>query len=132
MIFAPSLAEKVLTGEKTVTRRRLTHRGGRPIGYKAGGVYAVQTGRGKPHLGHIEVLGVDCQPLGVMRPEDAGPEGFASLDLFRRYWRVLHKGLNLDEPVAVITFKLGPWCPDCAKVKQLQAELGEILAAARA
>lgn len=30
MIFRPELAKKVLRGEKTVTRRRLVHRDGRP------------------------------------------------------------------------------------------------------
>ena len=45
MIFSPMLARKVVTGKKTVTRRRLTHRGGRPIRYKPNHPYAVQPGR---------------------------------------------------------------------------------------
>jgi len=114
MIFSPELAAKVLSGEKTVTRRRLAHRDGRPIRYKVGGVYAVQPGRGKPHLGHIRVNTIDTEELQEMTEEESQREGFASLSAFVDYWVALHHIWNPIEMVARIWFERAPSCERCA------------------
>ena len=122
MIFGPDLIPKVLDGSKTVTRRRSHHRDDRPLRYLAGGVYAVQPGRGKPHVGHIEVLSVSVEELGLItqfhyasqRRAEAQEEGFKSLPEFVRYWIKLHGGFNPHELVARIAFRRAPDCPKCA------------------
>jgi len=116
MIFGPDLIPKVLDGRKTVTRRRSQHRDGRPLRYLAGGVYAVQPGRGQPHVGHIEVGSVSIEPLVAMTEEEARSEGFRSLTVFMAYWMMLHRGWNPDEPVVRIAFRRAPDCARCAEV----------------
>lgn len=108
MIFAPSLAQRILDGQKTVTRRRLTHRGGREIRYKVGGVYAIQPGRGKRHIGHLRVLDVFAEPLTWVDESEASLEGFESSETFKRYWAVLHGKYDPGEIVARISFELWP------------------------
>lgn len=115
MIFAPVLAQRILDGKKTVTRRRLTHRGGRELRYKVGGVYAIQPGRGKRHIGHIRVTQVSAEPLGMLDDHGEGwnagevlAEGFASLEAFQRYWAVLHGEYDPEELVARISFEVWP------------------------
>lgn len=114
MIFAPSLAQRILDGQKTVTRRRLKHRGGREIRYKIGGVYAIQPGRGKRHIGHIQVRDVIAEPLAFLDEVDAVREGFRSAEEFYRYWAVLHRKVDRDEIVARIVFELVPGNGCCA------------------
>ena len=113
MIFGPNLVGKVLDGTKTVTRRRLTHRDGRDIRYRVGHTYAVQPGRGKPHVGHIRVLSVLAEPLCRMTDWDLRNEGFESRFEFESYWQRLHGSYDPDEPVAVIRFELADRCPKC-------------------
>lgn len=108
MIFAPSLAQRILEGNKTVTRRRLTHRGGRELRYKAGGVYAIQPGRGKRHIGHLRVLDVIAEPLAWVDEREARMEGFESPEAFQRYWAVLHGEYDPEELVARISFEVWP------------------------
>lgn len=117
MIFSPQLAAKVLSGEKTVTRRRLTHRDGRPIRYKVNGLYAVQAGRGWPHVGHIRVNTVDVEELRDLTREEAQREGFATIGAFMDYWVKLHRIWNPIEEVARIWFERAPPCERCTEVK---------------
>ena len=114
LIFSPELITKVLSGAKTVTRRRSQHRDGRPLRYLAGGVYAAQPGRGKPHVGHIEVLSVRIEPLAFLTEIEAYREGFHTLTEFIGYWRLLHKGFDPGESVARIAFRRAPDCARCA------------------
>ena len=113
VIFGPDLVSKVLAGTKTVTRRRLTHRDGRDIHYHAGKVYAVQPGRGKPHVGHILIEEVGVQPLRMMRLSDFEAEGLHPR-AFIEYWELLHGRYDPDEVVAVIWFAVAPRCSKCA------------------
>jgi hypothetical protein len=118
MIFRPELVDKILAGSKTVTRRRLKHRDGRPIGatpfrYQVGMTYAIQPGRGKAHVGHILVRDVVVEPLKHMTVADCQAEGFKKASAFLDYWESLHGEADLDEPVAVIRFELAPRCDDC-------------------
>lgn len=113
MIFSLQLATKVLEGVKTTTRRRITHRDGRPLRYQAGKSYAVQPGRGKPHVGHIKVWSVEVQPLGALLPSGARDEGFLTVGDFNDYWGRLHGGYDRSEPVAVIKFFVTRRCAKC-------------------
>ena len=126
MIFGPDLIPLVLNGGKTVTRRRSQQyrdHDGRPrLRYEYGHIYAVQPGRGRPHVGHIEVLSVSIEPLGGITEKDARLEGFSAAGdvwattYFMRYWMALHKVWNPDEPVARIAFRRAPDCARCAEV----------------
>lgn len=113
MIFQRDLVELVLTGRKTVTRRRQVHRDGRPLRYKERGVYAVQPGRGKHHVGHLQVLAITAEPLGMISHDDAQREGFAGPEEFIDRWAELHGSFDQDEVVIRIAFARAPDCPDC-------------------
>lgn len=107
MIFGPEMLEKVLSGEKTVTRRRSSS-------YTVGQVLAVQSGRGKKHVAHIKVLGVREERLGrVLKLGEPPREGFASAGDFASYWAWLHGNFNLSEDVTRIEFELAPSCSAC-------------------
>jgi hypothetical protein len=107
MIFGPELIGKVLSGEKTVTRRRSSR-------YQVGKVYAVQPGRGKRHVGHIRVFGVNEEPLlTVTRSGEPRKEGFQSYAHFFGYWRELHGDVDYQEIVTRIAFRLAPSCENC-------------------
>jgi hypothetical protein len=123
VIFSPQLAAKVLDGTKTMTRRRVDHRDGRPLQwYHAGNVYAVQPGRGKPHVGHIRVLMVNVVPLRMVTPLDARCEGFLTISDFMDYWMKLYGSWNPEEVVVVIDFQLTERCPECRSLTAVVAE----------
>lgn len=85
MIFRGDLLAKVLSGEKTVTRR--------PVGgfvYRPNRHYAVQPKRGKVQVARIFVTRTRVEPLGAIDDEDAGREGFADRQAFFRYWEGLY------------------------------------------
>lgn len=110
MIFGPELIGKVLDGRKTVTRRRSSH-------YRVGKVYAVQPGRGKRHVGHIEVESVDIERLMPLTEGEARLEGFANRADFICYWQQLHHYWNPREMVTRIAFRLAPSCADCVELE---------------
>ncbi len=121
MIFRPELAKKVLSGQKTVTRRRLVHRDGKPIRYHAGRQYAVQPGRGQKHVGHLCVVEVAEEFLHEVNTVQANAEGFvgwhdSAVTQFKSYWMSLHGGWNPYEVVAVIRFHALPRRSCCAKL----------------
>ncbi len=116
MIFRPELAAKVLSGEKTVTRRRLVHRDGKPILYRAGNEYAVQPGRGQKHVGHVCVSIVTEEKLCEISLSRAHDEGFDTIMEFMTYWMSLHGGWDPEEVVAVIRFHVLPYRSCCAKL----------------
>lgn len=86
MIFSGELADKVLAGTKTQTRRPLVT--GRPCQYKVGSTYAIQRKRGTFGLGpRIKVLAVTPMAAEEIHPTDAIAEGFASREEFIERWR---------------------------------------------
>ena len=108
MIFGPELIGKVLDGSKTVTRRRSSR-------CQVGKVYAVQPGRGKRHVGHIEIESVQKQSLSLVTyPGEAHREGFRSRGDFVNYWEKLHGSIQYREQVTRIAFRLAPACAECA------------------
>ena len=107
MIFGPELIEKVLLGAKTVPRRRSSR-------YRVGKVYSVQPGRGKKHVGHIEILSANKEPLlTVTRSGEPKKEGFKGYGYFFGYWRELHGSVDYYEIVTRIAFRLAPSCEEC-------------------
>lgn len=89
MIFKPELAQKVMAGEKTVTRRIVSDNSRSPwwrekCGYAEGQVFAVQPGRGVKRIGHALVTNVSRERLGVLDGDEAAAEGFASWGEFQR------------------------------------------------
>ncbi len=115
MIFAPDLAEKILAGEKTQTRRPRMganptgERGGwidDPCRYKVGRSYAVQPGRGKKAVARIRVLRVDPQAMCDMTDADARAEGFDSPAAFASRWLEMYGRGNWLDPVWRITFEV--------------------------
>lgn len=109
MIFGPEMLKKVLSGEKTVTRRRTSY-------YVVGQEYAVQPGRGKRHVAHIRVTGAQDECLGGISYTSAKGEGFENPAAFKVYWTALHGGWNPAEVVTCIVFELASPCPRCVAV----------------
>lgn len=124
MIFSPDLAEKILAGEKTVTRRprRGSNPSGKPFGwvddpcrYKAGKTYAVQPGRGKKAVGHIRILSVKPQLMTDLDDDEARLEGFRNTGEFVAKWLAIYgKGSWLDA-VWRIEFELAASLPSGAQ-----------------
>lgn len=88
MIFHPDLLEKILSGEKTQTRRLVYW--GKPCRYQPGRTYAVQDGRGRPGIARIYVLSVTKVPVGSITKADARAEGFRSPVAFYERWRQMY------------------------------------------
>lgn len=111
MIFRPELAEKVLSGEKTETRRIVKEgETSEACRYVPGRDYAVQPGRRRRAIGRIAITDVRREKLGEITHEGALREGFSTVRAFLDYWRRLHGPASLDpeQEVWVINFELEP------------------------
>ncbi|MGH2878983.1 MAG: ASCH domain-containing protein [Solirubrobacteraceae bacterium] len=88
MIFKRELAEKVMRGEKTVTRRLCSNNPRSPwwrerCAYREGQVFTINPGRGVPRIGEARVTGVRKQRLGDgFCDEEARREGFPTTAAF--------------------------------------------------
>ncbi|MEV4415441.1 ASCH domain-containing protein [Catellatospora sp. NPDC049609] len=87
MNFQPHLAQLVLAGAKTVTRRLASSNPRSPwsidgCGLRVGADYAVCPGRGKHAIGRARVVSVSLMPLGHLDTAEARREGFDSPDAF--------------------------------------------------
>lgn len=112
MIFKPELAEKILRGEKTATRRRMSNNERSPwwgggSHYIVGQVFTINPGRGVKNIGKARVTAVYRQRLFDMGAADAWAEGFDSLLAFRNAWRSINGGF-FNEEVWVVEFELLP------------------------
>jgi hypothetical protein len=116
MIFTSPLFEKVLSGEKTQTRRPVKpgHKfmrhdvcqNGRAV-WKWGATYAVQPGRGKPSAGRIRITSIRyIDKARYIRMEDARAEGFSTPEEFRHRWAEMYGEAALDQPCWELTFEL--------------------------
>lgn len=92
VIFRPDLAEKVLSGEKTVTRRLCSENPRSPwwreqCAFLIGGTYAVQAKRGTSAIGHIRIMSATREQFSAWPSlEECRREGFDSVLSFERAW----------------------------------------------
>jgi hypothetical protein len=113
VIFRKELAEKILRGEKTATRRVMNDNPRSPWyrhtkRYPVGMVFAVQPGRAKHGIAKARIGAAYTQkPLDITY-EQVREEGFKDKSEF---WAVIHKlnpGFDLTEPMHVREFELVP------------------------
>lgn len=85
-----------MSGEKTVTRRIVSHKPRSPwyrdrCSLKVGQDYAVCPGRGKNAIGRVRVLSVERMHLGQgLTTAEARREGFANRGEFKQAWREIN------------------------------------------
>lgn len=106
MIFSPELADKIVHGTKTVTRRPAN---GKPCPHRVGSVQKLQPGQGQVALpGRIQIKSVRLERLRDVTIADAKREGFGGsrpLVQFFSVWAELY-GLDApDDPVYRIEFE---------------------------
>jgi hypothetical protein len=104
VIFRPELIEKIMSQEKTETRRPV--KDGKPCRYEAGKSYALQPGRGLKAVGRVLVREVRREKLGDIGEIGAKREGFVNRGEFLDYWRELYGSVDLEQEVWVIRFSL--------------------------
>lgn len=98
MNFRPELAQAVMAGRKTVTRRLVSDNPRSPWWYsvcalKVGQDYAVCPGRGKNAIGRVRVMRVSREPLHlVLNHGEAHREGFPNAPAFREAWKAINGG----------------------------------------
>jgi hypothetical protein len=102
MIFKQELVERILAGDKTVTRRVADG----PCRYRVGADNSVQPGRGQREVARILFTEIRLCALGRLSGAEARREGFANPDDFRRTWEVIHGHYDPELPVYRIAFKL--------------------------
>jgi hypothetical protein len=108
--FRPELAEKVMAGEKTVTRRLVSDNPRSPwwvegCGVKVGKSYAVCSGRGRHAIGRVVVTDVRQEFLGAVNDPEARREGFDTRHSFVRAWRAINGDFRELARVWRIEFK---------------------------
>lgn len=111
MNFRPELAEKVMAGEKTVTRRLVSGNPRSPwyierCGLKVGQDYAVCPGRGKDAIGRVTIVHLLRGPLGWLSDGEAREEGFPDAMSFAEAWGEINGSYRPDELVWRVAFKL--------------------------
>lgn len=100
MIFRPELAEAVMAGRKTVTRRLVQENPASPwyvekCALQVDRSYAVQPGRGVAAIGRVRILSVARERFDPSKitPPEARAEGFATYKEFVATWKQLHGNL---------------------------------------
>lgn len=101
MNFKPDLAAKVMSGEKTATRRLVSENPRSPwwreeCGYKVGQNVAICPGRGKCQIGKARVRSVKRMRLGFLDSPGATAEGFNSPAKFEAAWREINGAYDPD------------------------------------
>lgn len=104
MNFRPELAEAVMAGRKTVTRRLVSANPQSPwweheCGYRVGQEVAVCPGRGKHQIGKAVVVSVGRMTLGILSRAEAQAEGFAGPLAFVEAWEAIN---GVYDPYAVV------------------------------
>jgi hypothetical protein len=118
VIFRAELAEKVMAGEKTVTRRLCSSNPRSPwwrevCALQVGRDYAVQPKRGVPAIGRVRVVSVRRESLlGIgglfvtAADEEARREGFDSYSAFKEAWIEINGGWNVLAEVWRVEFEV--------------------------
>jgi hypothetical protein len=109
IIFREDLANQILAGVKTETRRVPKDSPRSPwyrerCAFEVGGTYAVCAGRGTPTLGLIVVEAVDMVRLGAITHDGAVAEGFSDVRDFMHGWTKINGSWNTHEQVWRLTF----------------------------
>jgi hypothetical protein len=109
MNFRPELAAKVMSGDKTVTRRLVSKNPRSPwweggCSLKVGRDYAVCPGRGKNQIGRVVIVSTDLRPLNDIDAADVRAEGFALLVDFVRAFEKLNGDFDPDALVWRVRF----------------------------
>ena len=109
MNFRPDLAAKVMAGEKTVTRRRMSDNPRSPwyrerCSLVVGRSYAVCPGRGKVAIGRVIITAVDRSFLGAVSGHEARAEGFPNAWSFWEAWVQINDKFDPAEYVWRVTF----------------------------
>jgi hypothetical protein len=99
MLFKPKLLVKILSGQKTQTRRTGTKQ------YTVGSTQPVSSGYTKP-AGYIKILKKYRQPLCCISEKEARKEGYNSIEEFRQAWLEINGNYNPDQIVTVYEFKI--------------------------
>lgn len=120
--------EKVLSGEKTQTRRlvrpnqlfihvppsvgRLSQNGKYKAIYETGKSYAVQPARGQKAVGRIQIAGIWREDVRDISHKDAKAEGFPTKYAFLQVWTNMHdKSLGEWEMVTAYDSLIPNHCP---------------------
>jgi hypothetical protein len=123
--FRPELAQAILDGRKTVTRRLVSDKPRSPwfrerCTLKVDHSYAVCPGRGKPAIGRVRVVSTHLERLGDVFGETAAPddnppdsmreaiaEGFTeSVQAFKETWTAINGGYDPEALVWRVEFTL--------------------------
>jgi hypothetical protein len=111
MNFQPELAEKVMRGEKTVTRRLASDNPRSPwywdgCSLQVGRDYAVCPGRGKRAIGRVRIIGVERVSLGYLSDLEARAEGFPDEAAFREAFSAINNGYYHDDDIWRVEFEV--------------------------
>lgn len=104
MNFRDDLAHKVIAGEKTVTRRKVSDNPRSPwwrekCGYRVGQDVAICPGRGKHAIGRARIVAVERMALGILDEAEAKREGFPSASHFIQGWAAINGTCDPDAVV---------------------------------
>jgi hypothetical protein len=113
MLFREELADKIIAGEKTATRRLPKDNPRSPwwwkgCRYKVGRRFPVMCNFNEPARAYAIVTRVALERLGDMQPGQAKEEGTLSLHLFERLWAGINGEFDPEQWVWVVEFKLDP------------------------
>lgn len=111
MNFQPELAEKVMRGEKTVTRRLVSDNPRSPwwqerTWYQPGKVFTVNPGRGKPNIGRARVKSARLIRLSVPSLGETHAEGFATMHEFRKAFAAINGRYDQNAKVWRVEFEV--------------------------
>jgi hypothetical protein len=101
VIFRPDLAEQIVLGSKTATRRIPSDNPRSPwwvkgCRYGFDKDFTVNPGRGKHRVAEAHVTRCALEQLKAMRPKDAEREGLGTIGQFDAYWTQMHGGIAIS------------------------------------
>lgn len=106
MLFKKPLLEKILSGQKTQTRRSIKKKRGARV-YSVGDKMGVRAGYTK-YTAYVIITKRVRQKLGNISEIDAQKEGFSSIEEFKQIWIKLYGKWRPNTVVWVYEFKLAP------------------------
>lgn len=111
MNFQPELAQAVMAGRKSVTRRLVSDNPRSPwwreeCSLVVGRDYAVCPGRGKDQIGRVRIVSVDRRSLAPFNTGEAQAEGFHSVDAFVQAWKAINGSVDWSARVWRVEFQV--------------------------